>query len=64
MNQDEKQELTELSAEMISLDDISLTDLEARLELALGHLALSFEGCTCNCPMLATCVGYGGCPGS
>lgn len=64
MNQDKKSELTELSAELISLDEVSLTDLEARLELALGHLGVNFEGCTCNCPSLATCIGYGGCPGS
>jgi hypothetical protein len=60
MNQDKKQEMTELSAEMISLDDISLTDLEARLELALGHLPFSNEVCKCDCPVLVTCNLYCG----
>lgn len=60
MNQDKKQEMTELSSELVSLDEVSLTDLEARLELALGHLPITNDVCNCDCPKLVFCNLYCG----
>jgi hypothetical protein len=54
-------ELSELSKELIGLDNVSLEELETRLELALGHLGPLSDGCSsngCTCTALQTCVAF------
>lgn len=53
-----KSELNELSKELVGLDNVGLEELEARLELALGHIFVAQDGPGCSCSALVTCVGF------
>lgn len=50
-------ELTELSQELMSLDNLDVEELETRLELALGQLMSPGATCDdcCHCKSLVSC---------
>jgi hypothetical protein len=51
MHDNDENELTELSGELITFEDITLEDLETRMELALGSISLP----SCTCSALQSC---------
>lgn len=54
-------DLTELSRELMSLDNLDVEELETRLELALGQLMTPDVSCKCDCPKLQSCFFYCSC---
>jgi hypothetical protein len=51
-------EMTELNTELMNLNDISLEELEMRLELAMGQVMRPMAVCSCDCPSLTSCFMY------